>query len=474
MSKLNEAGREISTANAGAIKTALQSAFRAFVPLMKLIGMPTTEALPADDDEASAEIVEADRRLQEARNVAEWFEASIHRDFTMTADGMFGDGRLTRDERIALSGAIGNALDAFRSTLTDAAPGLYQRDPYRMPEDTVVMDEADTQDLDTTELIPLQEAAIGQDGTALIKLIQPGWGSSGFYPAGVLRRDGPQVFTAGTKMFWNHPTRTEEAERPEGSLNDLASELIEDARYLDDGPRGAGLYAKAKIFGPYREAIGELAPYIGTSIRAAGKARAGEAEGRTGSIIHQIVAAQSVDYVTTPGAGGEIVALFEAARTQSEPPVVQEVPMPEEVTLSETMTAFRGLQQQNEQLQHELMLQRATSERDRQIAALGLPEAIAARVRESVGAAAPTVEGQPLTLDTAAFTKIIESAANREILYAQTLAPSGVITGMGGGSGGWNPNRQEPTPEQIQQRQAGLFQRIGLSEAAAKDASQRH
>lgn len=81
-------------------------------------------------------LIESARKadLEEARNAGQWIEAAIHRDFTLTADGLFGDGHVTRDERIALSGAIGEALDAFSAKLQDAAPSLYQRDPYSEPD----------------------------------------------------------------------------------------------------------------------------------------------------------------------------------------------------------------------------------------------------------------------------------------------------------------------------------------------------
>lgn len=468
---LDEAGKQISAANVGTIKQAIQGMMKAFQPIMSLIGMQASEALPAEDSER---VAEAERRLQEARNVGEWMEAAIHRDFTMTADYMFGDGRLTRDERIALSSAIGKALDAFRSQLESGAPNLYTRDPYAQPD--TAMSEADqseagqdtAEDITTDEIVPLQEGAVNQDGTALIKLIQPGWGSSGYYPAAVLERDGPRVFTAGTKMFWDHPTLAEEAARPEGSLTTLASELIEDAQYLETGPRGPGLYAKAKVFSAYRAAIDDLAPHIGTSIRASGKARMGEADGRTGRIIDAIVSAQSVDYVTTPGAGGQVVALFEAARrTPEETPL-----MSDDTALNEAVKAVRALQTQNQQLQIALMKQQAIGYRDSKIATLGLPPAIVARVREAIGDAAPTVENDPLTLDSQAFDKLIEAAANREVLYAQALAPTGVITGMGG-AGGWGTHRSEPTVDELQKQSADLFGRLGLSEAVATSAANR-
>lgn len=78
------------------------------------------------------EVLEA-ARVEEARNVGQWVESRIHRDFTVIADEMFGDGRLTREERIALSGAIGEALDAFTTRLETGAPDLYTRDLWEEP-----------------------------------------------------------------------------------------------------------------------------------------------------------------------------------------------------------------------------------------------------------------------------------------------------------------------------------------------------
>lgn len=168
----------------------------------------------------------------------------------------------------------------------------------------------------TGDLVPIREGAVGQDGTAYLKLIAPGWGSSGYYSKEVLKRDGPAIFKAGTKNFWNHPTAAEESSRPEGDLRDLASVLTEDARYDDNGPAGPGLYAKANVMPHFREHVDSLAKHIGMSIRASGRAKEGKAEGKSGPIIEQLSRGVSVDYVTTPGAGGKILQLFEAARSR--------------------------------------------------------------------------------------------------------------------------------------------------------------
>lgn len=179
------------------------------------------------------------------------------------------------------------------------------------------------------DFIPLEEKALQRDGSIRVKVIQPGWGSSGYYPAEVLERDGPKVFRSGLKMYWNHPTETEEAERPERDLRDLAGELVSDARWEANGSAGPGLYAQAKVFEGFKGTVEELAPHIGVSIRALGRARAGEAEGRQGAIIEQLVQAKSVDYVTEPGAGGRILQLFEAARPQEVQEEEQPAPLEE-------------------------------------------------------------------------------------------------------------------------------------------------
>jgi hypothetical protein len=68
---------------------------------------------------------------QKAANMGDWIESRLHSNFTLMMDDLFADGRLTRDERIALSGALGSALDRFHTELqaTDLI-ALYRRGPW--------------------------------------------------------------------------------------------------------------------------------------------------------------------------------------------------------------------------------------------------------------------------------------------------------------------------------------------------------
>ena len=171
----------------------------------------------------------------------------------------------------------------------------------------------------TGDVIPLKEGAVGQDGTVLLKVIAPGWGSSGYYAADVLERDLPKIYPAGTKQFWDHATAAEESARPEGSLRNLASVSLEPVKYIENGPDGPGGYAKVRAAQEFRQPIDDLAKYIGVSIRASGKAKQGMApDGRKGNIITSLEHGDSFDYVTTPGAGGKVLQLFEAARNRGD------------------------------------------------------------------------------------------------------------------------------------------------------------
>lgn len=76
------------------------------------------------------------RTLQEARNIGQWIESMIHMEFTNRADSMAAEGRLTRDERIAMSSAIGDALAAFVASLEASSPQLYTRDLWDDPGPT--------------------------------------------------------------------------------------------------------------------------------------------------------------------------------------------------------------------------------------------------------------------------------------------------------------------------------------------------
>lgn len=164
-----------------------------------------------------------------------------------------------------------------------------------------------------TEASTLTVTEAATPGRVLLQLITPGWGSSGYYSPTVLENAATdRVFAAGTHVFFDHPSESERHDRPERSVRDLAMVLDEDARRDDHG----GLVAEAKVIGPYRDLITDdvFMEAVGMSIRASADTTIGEAEGRKGTIVTQLIEGVSVDLVTRAGRGGRILAAVESAR----------------------------------------------------------------------------------------------------------------------------------------------------------------
>lgn len=155
-----------------------------------------------------------------------------------------------------------------------------------------------------------------------VKVIESGWGSSGYYPKEMLAEYGPLVFKKGTKVFMNHPSVNEESDRPERDVNQLAGKLVSDAKF-----DGTGLVAEVEFYSHFAPIIREMAGDVGLSIRALGESRVGEAEGRQGPIIESLVSdpMTSVDVVTVAGAGGKFMSLLESyTRKDDEATVLSE------------------------------------------------------------------------------------------------------------------------------------------------------
>lgn len=151
------------------------------------------------------------------------------------------------------------------------------------------------------------------DGSLLIQVITPGWGSSGYYSPQVLEAAGKnRVWPAGTHMYFDHPSASESSDRPGRSVKDLAAVLSEDARW--DGER---LVARAEPVGLGKTVFADEAfrKAIACSVRASAEMNMGEAAGRKGWVVEKILpdTFNSVDFVTHAGRGGMILEAARAA-----------------------------------------------------------------------------------------------------------------------------------------------------------------
>lgn len=153
----------------------------------------------------------------------------------------------------------------------------------------------------------IREAAAGP--RYRVRLIEgPRWGSSGYYTAEALD-SGPAAFD-GAKVYLDHPTRSDETERPERSLRDRVGSLANVTREAD------GVWGELSVHPHMAKLVESLASEgdLDMSIRATAEAKPGEVNGRSGLIVTRFIEGRSVDLVTEAGAGGRVFELLESAR----------------------------------------------------------------------------------------------------------------------------------------------------------------
>ena len=320
-----------------------------------------------------------------------------------------------------------------------------------------------TESAETTEVIKLQEARSDYE----IKLIAPGKGSSAFYPSEVLKRDGPNVFKAGTHVYLNHPTAAEEAMRPEGDVANLAGVLTQGAVYRENHSKGPGLYGRMKVFADHAQLVEEKAAHVGMSIRASGIAEAGRMKDGV-PILKELTGAESVDVVTKAGAGGmiltesakpdnpntggaadmdaaEVAKLVEAAVKAALAPVIaQQVPL--------TERAIRG---------------DAREVATKILKDVTLHEAAKTMVIDTVLQNIPQTDGN---LDEAKFTEAVNAEAKRVGAVIAAATGSGRVTGMGAAPvqiSAEESARQAARAKADDESAVSLFESLGMPKDAA-------
>ena len=294
---------------------------------------------------------------------------------------------------------------------------------------------SESADIDiTTGEVALVEKAVSNDGTVMLKLISEGVGSSGFYSADVLKRDGPKVFTKGLFNLIDHPTAQQEKDRPEGSVLNVGSTLKEDAKWYDNWvdkngvDQGAGLYAPAVVKPTFREDLAVIANDIGMSIRAKGKARKGIIDGKEMPIIESIDKALSVDYVTLPGRGGKVIDMMESAKNA--PTIGVSTMAVDEQEFTKLQEANRKLADQVARLTEATARSTALQNVDQVLATYPtLPKPVKARVRRQFESCdlAFTEAG---TLDTSKLVESVKNVVAEETAFLVQLGV-GSMRGLG-------------------------------------------
>lgn len=174
--------------------------------------------------------------------------------------------------------------------------------------------EAKDMDLELNGFISLKEAKFdeGTGELAEVVLIEAGTNmhKRRHYPQNTIREAAPSF--SGLKMYINHPTKSEDRERPERDLRDWAGTIVE-SRYED----GKAI-AKVAIHDNWlRERVADpvAREHIGLSINTSGKISYGNINGQEMQIVEKIIlerrnGSASVDWVTEAGARGRVSRLL--------------------------------------------------------------------------------------------------------------------------------------------------------------------
>jgi len=168
-------------------------------------------------------------------------------------------------------------------------------------------------DLEVSGFLSLKESTFDSDkGELEVILIEQGTNMSKrrHYPTSTIKEAAP-LFN-GLKMYIDHPTAAEAKTRPERSIKDWASTIVES--HYEDGKATARI---AVHDGWLRERLSDpvFREHAGLSINAGGEFSYGKISGQEVQIVEKIVMSRkngpaSVDWVTEAGARGRVSRLL--------------------------------------------------------------------------------------------------------------------------------------------------------------------
>lgn len=314
----------------------------------------------------------------------------------------------------------------------------------------------------TLETIELREAKADYE----IKLIAPGAGAMAYYPADVLKRDGPGAFPAETKVYANHPPKGASVSESTGNRDvyRLAGVLTTAAQYHESHAKGPGLYARVKVFADHTQLFEEKGKYLGMSVIANGRqaVEAGKPAVRDGlPVLGKITSGESVDVVSIAGAGGMILTEAATSRISTGGG---------ELTTEE---AQKLIEAAVKPFQARFLRDEARAEASGLLKTVSLPEAAKTRIIERAVATVPqTAEGG---LDLTKFRESVVAEAKSEGEYIASLTGGGRVFGMGIAAAA------PPKPEEIAAREAAkkteeadaiaIFESLGMTKRAAEFAA---
>lgn len=310
------------------------------------------------------------------------------------------------------------------------------------------------------ESLRLTEAVSKDEGGKVwdVTIIRKGWSKNpppndAYYGEDVLAAAAPLY--EGARAYADHPTKREMQERPERSIRDLVG-WYENVR-VEDGRLKAELHLFETAVSWLSPILREKPDMVGLSHHALGRAKLGEAEGRTGRIVEAIAKVVSVDVVTEGAAGGSFDRQLESHRSgidgtenreeapdtmewntvtleslrQARPDLVQQIESAARQTarteVEQSITNLREsvttVSTENRTLRESVAKFQAEAAITKKLAGSNLPEPARARVQALVEAAIPMKDG---ALDTAALDAKLTEAITSEQDYLTKVGGSPV------------------------------------------------
>ena len=310
-------------------------------------------------------------------------------------------------------------------------------------------------------------------GILPVRIIQPGFnaGKGRFYSEAAVK-DAARVFNE-TKMYANHPTPSEEKERPERDIRDWVATL-KNTRMSSQGNAIGEAHIHAGWFKEMAQNLlqaGNL-NQLGTSINAIGKGSRGMIGDVDTFIVEGLTRGRSVDFVTEPGAGGR-AGLTESVKIdiidtlkidldtlkEVRPDLIEALKAEGEPIKTQEAKRKMELEDKNKELQE--ALDKATKENN------DLKKTTAqAQIREAVEKTSLPEPAKSRLIDLfkeAVTLEGVEEAIKSETDYVAKLTESGKVKGMGPQKGGDSTATKEALVES--------FEQMGLSKDAAKIAA---
>ncbi len=150
----------------------------------------------------------------------------------------------------------------------------------------------------------------------VVTVLEPGFNRSGarYYTSEAVAHAVSEGLFNNRKMYVNHPSASEMRDRPERNLTDWVSTVKETWVDEETGAIKARIKVVQNWFGDFLKQLqeNEALPDVGLSIFAQGQVQRKKMDGRLTDVVERFTRALSVDWVTEPGAGGRVDAIWES------------------------------------------------------------------------------------------------------------------------------------------------------------------